>query len=203
MPVWRCPHGPTPQAEASRCWVCRRSTTSCVTCRHYRRGISGGLGLCGLDPRRDPVADTDVRACWVGAASWTTDGSNPDAEVGARQPASERADGDGSARAARAPRTVVPVESLAAVRGGAPVALLERPRADGASPEPLVAVIEAPPAITDLPAGTPRPVAPVPAAAEISIDAVPVMATTPAVAPRRIPGRWWLWGDPDPWPERL
>src|SRR3954471_8859640 len=73
MPVWRCPHCATPQTEASRCWVCRRSTTSCVTCRHYRRGISGGIGLCGLDPKRNPVADTDVMACWVDAARSTDD----------------------------------------------------------------------------------------------------------------------------------
>src|SRR4051812_7460635 len=66
MPVWRCPHCATPQAEASRCWVCRRSTTSCVTCRHYRRGIAVGLGVCGLDPAHPVAAATDVQPCWVG-----------------------------------------------------------------------------------------------------------------------------------------
>ena len=30
MPLWRCPHCGTPQVESSRCWVCRRSTTSCA-----------------------------------------------------------------------------------------------------------------------------------------------------------------------------
>ena len=30
MPMWRCPHCGTPQAETARCWVCRRSTTACA-----------------------------------------------------------------------------------------------------------------------------------------------------------------------------
>ena len=29
MPMWRCPHCGTPQAETARCWVCRRSSTAC------------------------------------------------------------------------------------------------------------------------------------------------------------------------------
>jgi hypothetical protein len=65
MPVWRCPHCGTPQAESSRCWVCRRSTTTCATCRHFRRGIASGLGLCGLDPRRAALDGTEIRSCWV------------------------------------------------------------------------------------------------------------------------------------------
>ena len=40
MPMWRCPHCGTPQAETARCWVCRRSSTSCGTCRHYRRSVA-------------------------------------------------------------------------------------------------------------------------------------------------------------------
>ena len=65
MPVWRCPHCASPQPESSRCWVCRRSTTSCATCRHFRRGIAGGLGLCGLDPKRPALDGTEMRACWT------------------------------------------------------------------------------------------------------------------------------------------
>ena len=164
MPVWRCPHCATPQAEASRCWVCRRSTTSCVTCRHYRRGITGGLGLCGLDPKHGPVADTDVRACWVGAPV-------AHAEIaGATRSSGQAAAGDHVAR------TFVPVESLVAAREGAAVAVLERVE----EPE----ITEAGPATS------------------LSADPVPVMAP-PAVAERPVPGHWWLWGDPDPWPERI
>src|SRR5215204_73495 len=65
MPVWRCPHCSTPQAEAARCWVCRRSTTSCATCRNYRPGVANGLGMCGLDPRRSALTGAEMRACWA------------------------------------------------------------------------------------------------------------------------------------------
>ena len=57
MANWRCPHCRTPQPEAARCWVCRRSSTSCGTCAHFRRAIAGPLGgTCGLDPRRTALA---------------------------------------------------------------------------------------------------------------------------------------------------
>ena len=46
MPMWRCPHCATPQAEAARCWVCHRSTTSCASCRNFRRSITAGVGYC-------------------------------------------------------------------------------------------------------------------------------------------------------------
>jgi hypothetical protein len=166
MPLWRCPHCATPQAEASRCWVCHRSTTSCVTCRHYRRGISGGLGLCGLDPRHAAVADTDVMACWVGAPGPTDEAVSATAR-GA--PVDTRLGSAG----ARAPRTFVPVEELVAAREHTTVAVMER---------------------TD----------PQPAAVEMA-TAEPVPGPVTAAAPRPdrpVPGRWWLWGDPDPWPER-
>lgn len=73
MPVWRCPHCGTPQAESSRCWVCRRSTTTCATCRHFRHGIAGGLGLCGLDPRRSALDGSEIRACWTAALPSTAE----------------------------------------------------------------------------------------------------------------------------------
>ena len=166
MPVWRCPHCATPQAEASRCWVCHRSTTSCVTCRHYRRGISGGLGLCGLDPRHPAVAETDVMACWVGAPAAADDGL-PAGRAGGASEA-----GYGSP-AGHAPRTFVPVEELVAAREHGAVAVLERVGDPVSDPEVAEAVRAAEP--------------------------IPVMAPR---ASRPVPGRWWLWGDPDPWPER-
>jgi hypothetical protein len=161
MPVWRCPHCATPQAEASRCWVCRRSTTSCVTCRHYRRAITGGLGLCGLDPRHPAVADTDVRACWVGMPA-----SAAGLAVGPGSLDWLAADGAPRALGPRAGRTFVPVDAGAGAAEGVTLAVLER------------APAEAP--ATDVGA---------PADREPSLN-------------RRIPGRWWLWGDPEPWPER-
>jgi hypothetical protein len=74
MPMWRCPHCGTPQAETARCWVCRRLSTSCATCRHYRRSVAGQLGYCGLDARRQPLNGDEIRGCWEGwpAGSATT-----------------------------------------------------------------------------------------------------------------------------------
>jgi hypothetical protein len=68
MPSWRCPHCSTPQAEASRCWVCHRSSTSCGTCRNFRGSVAGRLGFCGLDRKREPLRGDEVRACWEDGA---------------------------------------------------------------------------------------------------------------------------------------
>ncbi len=90
MPMWRCPHCGTPQAETARCWVCRRSSTTCSTCRHFRRSIAAQLGYCGLDKRRLPLAGSELRGCWepgpvraFDALPVTSDapGSIPDADV--------------------------------------------------------------------------------------------------------------------------
>jgi hypothetical protein len=64
MPMWRCPHCGTPQAETARCWVCRRSSTACGTCRHFRRSVAAQLGYCGLDRTRQPLTGTEIRGCW-------------------------------------------------------------------------------------------------------------------------------------------
>jgi hypothetical protein len=64
MPMWRCPHCGTPQAETARCWVCRRSSTACATCRHFRRSIAAQLGYCGLDRQRQPLRGDEIRGCW-------------------------------------------------------------------------------------------------------------------------------------------
>jgi hypothetical protein len=68
MPSWRCPHCSTPQPEASRCWVCHRSSTSCGTCRQFRGSVAARYGFCGLDKRRRPLIGDEVRACWEDAA---------------------------------------------------------------------------------------------------------------------------------------
>jgi hypothetical protein len=64
MPMWRCPHCGTPQAETARCWVCRRSSTACGTCRHFRRSVAAQIGFCGLDRRRQPLVGDEIRSCW-------------------------------------------------------------------------------------------------------------------------------------------
>jgi hypothetical protein len=66
---WRCPHCETPQPEASRCWVCHRSSTSCGTCRHFRRSVAARTGFCALDRRREPLRGDEVRACWEDGAT--------------------------------------------------------------------------------------------------------------------------------------
>ena len=65
--MWRCPHCGTPQAETARCWVCRRSSTACGTCRHFRRSVAAQLGYCGLDRKRAPLVGDEIRPCWEAA----------------------------------------------------------------------------------------------------------------------------------------
>jgi hypothetical protein len=79
MPMWRCPHCATPQAEAARCWVCHRSTTACATCRHFRRSVAAHLGYCGLDRQRRPLRGNEIRACWEspGAQAGLVGGATP------------------------------------------------------------------------------------------------------------------------------
>jgi hypothetical protein len=83
MPMWRCPHCGTPQAETARCWVCHRSSTTCGTCRHFRRSVAAQLGYCGLDRQRQPLNGDEIRGCWE---AWPGDEAR-DAEVVALGPA--------------------------------------------------------------------------------------------------------------------
>jgi hypothetical protein len=64
MPMWRCPHCATPQAETARCWVCHRSSTACGSCRHFRRSVAAQIGYCGLDRQRRPLNGDEIRECW-------------------------------------------------------------------------------------------------------------------------------------------
>lgn len=127
MPVWRCPHCGTPQAESSRCWVCRRSTTTCATCLHFRRGIASGLGLCGLDPRHAALDGSEIRACWVAAGPPVADTADGVARDSDRRlsPLFE---------ADRTPaRTFVPVDELAGLeRAVTPATADDEPATDDA-----------------------------------------------------------------------
>ncbi len=116
MPVWRCPHCGTPQAETSRCWVCHLSTTSCATCRHFRRGVANGLGLCGLNPRRAALRGDEIRDCWTAPAPMALD-DPPISGAIATAPDPTR----------RPPRTFVPVDELTAIDAGAGPSVTEAP----------------------------------------------------------------------------
>ena len=65
--------------EAAWCWVCRRSTTSCASCRHFRTSVAGRLSYCGLDKGRTPLTGEEERACWERKAT----------EAGSDEPAGE------------------------------------------------------------------------------------------------------------------
>jgi hypothetical protein len=86
--MWRCPHCGTPQAETARCWVCKRSSTACGTCRNFRHSVAGSLGFCGLDRRRQPLAGDEIRACWE---AWPSTVGLPPTVSPAQPPAGLRA----------------------------------------------------------------------------------------------------------------
>jgi hypothetical protein len=67
--LWHCPHCGAPQAETARCWVCRKSSTTCSTCRHFRGSLAADLGYCALDRRRQPLTGLELRGCWEGAGA--------------------------------------------------------------------------------------------------------------------------------------
>ena len=81
MALWRCAHCGTPQPVAARCWVCRRSSTSCATCRHFRSSVAARIGYCGLDRTREPLTGVEVRSCWDGQPLVLEDESPPPVPV--------------------------------------------------------------------------------------------------------------------------
>jgi hypothetical protein len=78
--MWSCPHCGTPQPEADRCWVCRRSSVCCATCRHVRRAVTADLAYCGMDRLRTPLTGHEVRPCWQAAPT------SPDANDRSNRP---------------------------------------------------------------------------------------------------------------------
>jgi predicted RNA-binding Zn-ribbon protein involved in translation (DUF1610 family) len=64
--MWHCPHCGALQAEAARCWVCRRSSTTCSTCRNFRLSLATNVGYCALDRRLRPLTGLELRGCWEG-----------------------------------------------------------------------------------------------------------------------------------------
>jgi hypothetical protein len=107
MPTWRCPHCGALQPEAARCWVCKRSSTICATCRHFRHGVAGQFGYCGLDRRRSPLSGDELRGCWQNDAADRPPDSAPWA-ARAIDPSTTR----------RPRRDFVPIGEIDAPRGG-------------------------------------------------------------------------------------
>jgi hypothetical protein len=62
--MWHCPHCGAPQAETARCWVCRKSSTTCSTCRHFRASLASTISYCALDRARRPLTGLELRGCW-------------------------------------------------------------------------------------------------------------------------------------------
>ena len=81
MPMWRCPHCGTPQPVTARCWVCRRSSTSCGTCRNFRGSVAANIGYCGLARDRRPLRGDEIRACWEEGATVVRSGGADTAEA--------------------------------------------------------------------------------------------------------------------------
>lgn len=141
MPMWRCPHCGVPQPEVARCWVCRRSSTSCATCRSFRTSVAGKLGYCALDRRRTPLDGDEIRPCWEAAKPTAADTAPT---VGATAgPTTDVVSAPAMRTAVRNRREFVPIESAAAEAatepGGAPSAAVSRQ--DGTGRGRAVAVV--------------------------------------------------------------
>ena len=136
--MWHCPHCGAPQAETARCWVCRRSSTTCSTCRHFRTSLSADVGWCALDPKRLPLTGLEQRGCWQERHAAVVDAgaTEPGGRLGGGPPTlPAELDGDSLARPVLA---FVPVELLR------PVVLRAEPTPEDIAPEALPQVPLAP-----------------------------------------------------------
>ena len=104
--MWHCPHCGAPQAETARCWVCRRSSTTCSTCRHFRPSLASDIGYCALDRARRPLTGLELRGCWT---------QRPAAAVGEASAAVRGAPESGALRESVQARGFVPLDDVAPV----------------------------------------------------------------------------------------
>ena len=151
--MWQCPHCGTPQAETARCWVCRRSSTTCSTCRNFRASLAAEVGYCGLDRHRRPLSGLELRGCWEEGPSATAESSvrsgsgnglDADRRLARRRPGAASSGHE----ADRAPaRTFIPIEDVelaAAAAGAAAPVAPDRLAPDRLPPEPRVAPVVLP-----------------------------------------------------------
>jgi hypothetical protein len=146
--MWHCPHCGAPQAETARCWVCRRSSTTCSTCRHFRASLAADVGYCALDRRRLPLTGRELRGCWEAAVPSAAEPPPPAVEA-------HRLRGGGTTRPlgapahwieAGAPRDFVPLELVGRlpVAGGPAAMASERVESEAAAAGPPAFVIAEP-----------------------------------------------------------
>jgi hypothetical protein len=186
--MWHCPHCGAPQAETARCWVCRRSSTTCSTCTHFRRALAGDLGYCGLDARRRPLTGLEQRGCWAPKAAAGEPASprptlveEPHRLRGGRRPTTPTFGTDTT----RALRDFVPVETLTVRRA-------TESKAERAEPEPTPVAVPAEP--------EPTPVAVEHGADEHGAERPPARNAPPAFVIEPDPAwneRTSLFGEPD------
>jgi hypothetical protein len=141
--MWHCPHCGAPQAETARCWVCRKSSTTCSTCRHFRASLATEVGYCALDRRRRPLTGRELRGCWTErpAAADAAPGSEPAAGPGAGRRGRAPGTGDAWERLRAPARDFVPVEDV--VRAGLPDAsVTEAAPAGEVAPAPAFLLAE-------------------------------------------------------------
>lgn len=140
--MWHCPHCGAPQAETARCWVCRRSSTTCSTCVHFRRALAADLGYCAFDPRRRPLTGRELRGCWEGSAV----PPEPPAPMPApdhhrlRPGTAARSATRASASDEAAPRGFVPLELLGRIPPTDAAASEARPGVESEAPPPFVII---------------------------------------------------------------
>src|SRR5688500_13273833 len=137
--MWHCPHCGAPQAEAARCWVCHRSSTTCSTCRHFRASLATDVNFCALDRKRRPLTGLELRGCWEERPSTLRASAGP---AGARAAPGSGATMDGPVPpVAGAARGFIPIEDLRPGRLSAPV---ETPSAGPAAQNDLPIVVHEP-----------------------------------------------------------
>jgi hypothetical protein len=145
--MWRCPHCGAPQAETARCWVCRRSSTTCSTCRHFQTALGTDGGWCALDAKRLPLTGLEQRGCWQ-ARRAAIPASAADTGVPNAAPPQTLASSKANASWARAGIDFIPVELLAPRPGAVETAPTEGPPTEGPTTEGATTDSALPPSIS-------------------------------------------------------
>jgi len=138
--MWHCPHCGAPQAESARCWVCRKSSTTCSTCRHFQTSLTSDVGWCGLDPKRRPLRGVEQRGCWQQRPAATQASVSPgDPWPGAGRQSPHWPEDQADEPPTPAPLDFVPVELIGRIVIPTEPPPAEGPAGDAAPPAMLIA----------------------------------------------------------------